>query len=190
MKYFHFASSIVTVTACLALGNSAFATTETFAAFNNYDTGFFHPGDHLDAVGFLGKKMLTDTFDLTSDGFLPGVDIAVSGTATFDILDLANRNNREKISIDLGSISEVAGGQVQDYSVNFDSSDLAGMTILTDINADGILGYTITATKGNFFVTDAELDVTATVPDGGATMALLGLGLLGLSGVARKLHFR
>jgi hypothetical protein len=128
---------------------------------------------------------MSDTFDLTTVGFVVGTDTAVSGSAYFDVTDYLNPNNRDRISIDLGDMT--ASGQVLDYS--FASLDL---NILATIDASGMLGYTITATKGDFFVNDASLTVDASaqsVPDGASTVALLGIALLGLSAAARKFGF-
>jgi hypothetical protein len=192
MKTFNSICITLTGIALLGLGTTAVAGTETFTADNDY-AKIVLPGIHLSAAGILGVKEVDDTFDLTADGFVPGVDTAISGTAYFDVTDYANLNSREKISIDLGSISEITSGTVEDYSFNFDSSGgSSDLTILADINADGLLNYTVTATKGDFFLDDAELQVEATVPggaggisgnavpDGFSTAALLGLGLLGI----------
>ena len=86
------------------------------------------------------------------------------------------------------------------------SQGLTGnISILGDINADGILAYSVTIqnldTSRRSYTEDTYLKIaeltaggdlkprtTGTpVPDGGATLGLFGLGLLGLGAVRRKL---
>ena len=63
---------------------------------------------------------------------------------------------------------------------------------------DGILHYTITATEGDFWLLGGKMVVHARrmgsdgkpVPDAGATVAMLGLSLLGLAAGRRKLASR
>jgi hypothetical protein len=60
---------------------------------------------------------------------------------------------------------------------------------------DGILQYTITATEGDFWLIGGKMVVDARrrggngtpVPDAGATVAMLGLSLLGLAASRRKI---
>ena len=96
----------------------------------------------------------------------------------------------ETVNIDLGSSLYL--GPIE---INFPTSVNGGVlgTVLADLQ-DGKLKYTINAKSGDFIVVSAALLVDASprprnsVPDGGATAALLGLGLLGLSAVGRKLR--
>jgi hypothetical protein len=193
MKNCMLGKGILVGIATLALGGVTFADTQVFTAINDYTDGGANLGPHLSATGH--TQSLTDTFDLTADGFVPGVDTAVAGLAFFDLTDFVDPLNRDRVSIDLGSIDPTGGGAVGDYLFTF--SALGGadaLSILADINADGTLDYEITATRGDFYVDGAELDVRATVPgpasvpDGGATMTLLGMGLFGVSVAGRKIR--
>lgn len=66
---------------------------------------------------------------------------------------------------------------------------------LNDLNADGILSYSvkipnISGNTDDVWLKWAKLEVTTEcrqVPDGGATLSLLGLGLMGLVAVRRRL---
>lgn len=185
--------------ATAVFGSAAFANTQTFTAFNDYDHGILNPGVYLTSTGFLGVSSFSDTFNLTTDGFVPGVDVAVSGSAYFDITDYVNPGDKDRISVDLGSIDELSHGQVHDYTFSFNTAGgTSDLDILADINLDGELDYTVSATKGDFFLSDADLSVQAVVPvsgngngdarvpDGASTFGLLSFGLAGLTSLARK----
>lgn len=73
-------------------------------------------------------------------------------------------------------------------------------SLLGNLSADGILNYTITRTSGEFWVLNACLTAYASdrttggvnntdnrVPDGGLTIALLGMGFICLGAMKRKL---
>jgi hypothetical protein len=180
--------------AAMALTSSAFATTETFSDSISY-SGLLGLGRHLDSLGIVGSKSLSGEFDLTSDGFAPGTDIALSGDASFEIDNLVNGiflKNKMKISLDgITEYNSTINQGVQSFDFSFDDTG-SGITILADVNADGLLDFTINATRGDFFVTEADLNVLATVPDpvtapdGGVTILLFGAGLIGLAAAARK----
>jgi len=171
------------MTASLALAGSARA--DTITVENNYDSTFPYLGYYLTSWGILGPNSLSDVFDLTTQGFVVGVDEATGGTAIFDVTDYLNPGNRDRISIDLDSI-QTEGGKVQDYT--FATLDVG---VLASINDDGTLDYTITATNGDFFVNDAILQVDLDpapdpAPDAASTVALLGAVLVGLPIAARR----
>lgn len=68
----------------------------------------------------------------------------------------------------------------------------AGMTadVLLDINADGMVNYTINATSGEFVVDAAYAQIRVEqrrVPEGGSALALLGLGLIGVDRLRQRL---
>lgn len=69
------------------------------------------------------------------------------------------------------------------------------LNLIMDLKQDGILSYRIEAENGDFYVDYAVLTATVAgptspspvkTPDGGATVAFLGLGLLGLAGINRR----
>lgn len=55
------------------------------------------------------------------------------------------------------------------------------------LEVDGVLRYNIIRTAGDFYFDYAILGVEAHVPDAGSTVALLGIGLLGMGAIRRKL---
>lgn len=78
--------------------------------------------------------------------------------------------------------------------VNFASATLGGAVNLTYL-ADGVLKFSITSAPGSVpsFLTLSALQwttapKTSRVPDGGSMMALLGLSILGLGCVGRRVH--
>jgi hypothetical protein len=75
------------------------------------------------------------------------------------------------------------------YTVHFDASSLQS---LLDDASNGILSYSVTATnvgnvQNDFTFTTASVKVTTrSVPEGGATLTMLGLTLVGFVGFQRK----
>jgi hypothetical protein len=76
------------------------------------------------------------------------------------------------------------------------TSDLVqgSFSLFAAISLDGTLNYTVTRTGGNgFTLASAALTVTANddelaaVPDGGTTLTMLGLGMVGLGALRRRL---
>jgi hypothetical protein len=70
---------------------------------------------------------------------------------------------------------------------------LGSGTLFGSISDDGMLSYRVHRTNGNFTVDSAQLTVLATnpliseaVPDGGTTLTMLGLGMVGLGALRRK----
>ncbi len=59
--------------------------------------------------------------------------------------------------------------------------------IETAINNAGQVSYTITATSGEFYIDAAYMFFSVNVPDNGSSVALLGLALVGVEGLRRKL---
>ena len=70
------------------------------------------------------------------------------------------------------------------------SSETLGGAAFASLAADGSLDYKVTATQGDFWflkaILVADIGEKANVPDGGATLALLGLGVLGLGALHRR----
>ena len=131
-------------------------------------------------------------------GFSPvgsgGTDTAVGGTAAFFVKDAsADDNVTERIEVDLGAALFQAG-DIPDGGKVIASGPLTDVTIIADINDNGLVTWTVKNTGESNVVldhaildVDAEREVITGTPDGGATAMLLGLGTLGLAAMRRKL---
>jgi hypothetical protein len=137
------------------------------------------------------NQSYTGQFNLTDYGFNPATEQIVSANACFTLFDLFGR---ESYDILIDGTSLFSGGSFCGL-INL-RTGITG-SLLASLNVDGILNYTIQRTSGEFWLTNARLTASTgsngggcpnnRVPDGGTTMALLGLGILGLAAVRRKL---
>ena len=91
------------------------------------------------------------------------------------------------------SLSVTLGGspfeQTGSFSGYITLSDSVVGSALFDLSTDGIVFYTITRTSGECTLKNAVLTAQAgsrSVPDGGLTLALLGMSVIGVFGFQRK----
>ena len=119
-------------------------------------------------------------------GYDPVTQTITDAYASFSLV--SNSSEETMVSIDLGDLF----GQ---YLVGFHFTTIGGAVgglALADLDADGIVAYSIQWLSGApFIASDAIISARATdrptdVPDGGATVGLLGLGLAALGFTARK----
>ncbi len=177
--------ALVAGAAVLAAGSSAYAISMTWTDVNTYQNLL------LSSDG-VPRTTKTDFWDITSDGFVPGTDIATAAEATFTLTD--NDPNAETVRIRVPyNVGYLVANGAFESTFTF---GLSSITVLADINADGILYYRVRAMSGDFYFNSASLTVNGErpspndptgVPDGGASVALLGMGLLGLGTLKRKL---
>jgi hypothetical protein len=129
-------------------------------------------------------------------GYNPG-DTIIGATVSFGLWD--NDSAKEQVSFSIGGVSlgSSPGNQISGY--NTFSYDLFSVlsasaldTVLADL-ADGTIDYRVRMANEwryeDVWLKWASLDIrteTLRVPDGGATLALLGLGLLGVAFARRK----
>lgn len=132
-------------------------------------------------------------FDLTLDGFLPGTHEVLEAEVTFAFADGTTPDGDEIVTIvlDLESIPELTDIEVDgSHTAGFDfysySLPVTG-TLMTSLNDDGKLAYSVTITEGTAFLKEARLDARG-VPDSGSSLALLGLGLLTLFSARENLR--
>ena len=148
-------------------------------------------------VGTAGAALYTDTnsyglteinksapvsgeFDITGGpfGYKPSSDQLSDASATFVFAD--TDLNTESLTISL------ANSPVGVVSSSFGA--MVSMSTLSDLISDGKLSFAINAISGEGYLKSAVLSANggAGVPDGGATLTLLGLALLGILGARRK----
>ena len=182
---------LFTLAACLLTGVSASAITYSDLQL---------PNVLLDANN-QATASVTGLFDLENTGSqslesygLPykdraGFDAdtmdAVSGTVEFLVYDISGDLNT--FSINLGNLSLIEDGTFNYYF--YEASDVAA-SLLVGISDTGTLEYKVTAQNDSVFrlggaYLEVEVNGPTSVPDGGASIILLGLGCLGLAGVRR-----
>ena len=132
----------------------------------------------------------TGYFDITSE-YDPTVEKLTYAKAWFLFSDDSLVDGEEWVSVDLGYdtfLDKITFALVG-------SGVITGDTFLT-LDETGKLKYTISRTKGDFWALAAKLMVTTSptsptspsgVPDGGATLMLLGMGLAGIESLRRRM---
>lgn len=156
----------------------------------NVDMAFFGPS----SLGL--KQSYTNSFDILASGYNPARDEITFATATFffgDVEDVFRasscsflKGTTESFTLDLsGDIFKV--GSIPVLFALSDSS--LGTQALLTLSETGKVSYTVTRTSGSFQLGGAVLCAHAeprNVPDGGATVALLGVGLVAVFFAKRR----
>jgi hypothetical protein len=166
------------------LGIAATASSQNSFADSLTDTITYSPSKTISH-----NNEFTDTFDITTQGFVVGTDVVSGGTASFDLSAGTGTSGNYKITIDLGTLAVVDNGGLQDYTFNL------GPGAVSDLNADGKLDFTLFQNNSSmtYLLNSAELDLTynvpanpnsqspvASVPDASSTALLLGSACLSL----------
>ena len=170
----------LTVGSALLIGSNALAITYTDE--NTVDVLFNGTGNNG------GVTSHSSSFNLTP-GYNPVTHTLTSATAVFTMYDV---NGDEGFNITVEGDLFVTQGS---FSASIDVGGSIVGALLGNLDEDGILNYTITRTGGNFWLWNAKLTAegqerqpsTNGVPDGGATLTMLGMGLLGVFSIRRKL---
>lgn len=125
---------------------------------------------------------------LDAAGYDPVTQTITDAVASFSMIS-AQGGDDTKVSIDL---ADLFGEQMVGLHFTTIGGAVTGLA-LSDLDVDGILDYTIRWVSGGpFIASDAILSANATrrpptdVPDGGATVGLLGLGLAAVGFGARR----
>lgn len=140
-------------------------------------------------IGGGGVKSFSYVHDIKLDGFNPGQDLVTDFQLTIDLYDDSRTDGQEKAKIDVPGLFN--DKQVSSFS--YANSEYEGgwsIAGLLKLNIWGTLDITITALKGDFYFADSHLvaygkSSSTTVPEP-STLALLGLGLLGVAAGTRR----
>lgn len=149
-----------------------------------------HDGSELGPDGWADinpGNPYSNTFDLLAQGYSIGQNIA-SGSASFWFRD-QTRNEAAiedfQVVIDGATFVSYLGQLPFGTGLGLELSDALGINLIAILQDTGLLTYSITSNSGNFRLKQASL--TVETPDAAATISLLGLGLLGIAAIRRKM---
>ena len=131
----------------------------------------------------------TGSFNIADQGYNPSAETIISADAEFVLWD--SDSNADGVSVSVGGLQIQPGSTVtQGFSIL--GGSLTGQALL-NLEADGRIGYRIEWLSGDSFKVSAASLIAQTapnsvvgVPDGGMTLALLGLGLVALEWGRRR----
>jgi len=125
--------------------------------------------------------------DITDDGFVPLVDIATNYVLTLSLYDDARGLNELLCEVAFVNQPGVVNSWFYDFTL--ESEDFGASILgLIEVNLLGTLHVSICSVLGDFYFGQSVLTASnncAPVPEP-STMLLLGVGLMGLAGLARK----
>jgi hypothetical protein len=123
-------------------------------------------------------------------GYQPSSESIIFAMAQFTILDWDG--NFEAVEVELGSANFIAASGTFGTGFTTLSGVVSGAAYF-DLNEDGIIAYTIEWVGGHAFTAIAASlnaytapKTPTNVPDGGLTLSLLGMGLVGLGWLSKK----
>jgi hypothetical protein len=153
----------------------------------------FVPATWTDSVGgnvFIGSgDSYSYQHDLTNDGFRPLTDLVTDFSLSINLFDDQDRQ-REFATIDVADVL----GLGNSYTFNFSSNNFShGTTLLglIELNVLGTLSVTINSLYGDFYFGGSKLvagglqDNSRQVPEP-ETLAMFGIGLVGVAAAARR----
>ena len=185
---FHYMASFKSILTAAALAVSATAASATpFVFVDGHLQASSGPGAYVRLESY-GVNSYTNTWDISDEADFSSTLVFDSATASFWFSDDVDSWQDEHVSVDLGAVSSwlnnvEVGGTFASYEL---VSGNLSMTLLADIAADGKLTYTVRADSGDFYLKETQLTVYAHVPDGGSTLMLLGLALVGFAALRRR----
>jgi hypothetical protein len=153
---------------------------------------------HFD-IDVIGVELNSSTpsysgsFDITGPGLGKGYDPVTmqidTAYANFGLWDPIVLGGSESVTIDLGAEPFDSSGSFLGLLI---LGDNVQGNVLLDLDADGILNYTINRTSGSFKVLGAELHAKSSsryecVPDSGGTLAVLSMAMVGLVAYRSKI---
>lgn len=201
-KHTHIITAII-IALCGA--TSAYATMYADADFFGGINSDGNPNGVLISAG--GHPFITSSFDFVADDGTPSFTIG----APYDPLQQGTYSSAlgypvgttiDPMSLFFTFFVRDPNGGLQGEKINLGPLDLifhngsftgsavldfgGNLAVIGDIETDGIVNYRV-RTFGGDFVFDAAFAHFNTVPDGGSTVALLGLTLAGIGFLRRKL---
>ncbi len=163
----------------IELSMSAGGPTGIYSGTFNFD-----PGDN-DANFFTATGFGPASGSYASNfGYTIGTPI-IEGTITFFFKDPADGSETGFVTAafsNVGSITSFANYSVFSQGLEF--------SILTSISTDGKLDYTVTVDSGDLELVAGIGTIVVSVPDNGATIAMLGGSLLGMAAFKKRLSRR
>jgi hypothetical protein len=149
----------------------------------------------IDLIGknISSKTPYIDYFEAPKGKYNPALEKVTSAQVWFSVLDdeMWNpKDKNEKVAIDLGSKPFL--GPYNAYFNPFFGGEISGDDLAT-LDKYGALKYTIRSYEGDFWAAFAKLYVETSpraVPDGGATLMLLGVALAGIESLRRRMAKR
>jgi hypothetical protein len=124
------------------------------------------------------------SFDLKPAGFVPGSMTVTSAYVVFTFWDLPLLGGSEAGNV-RWDLNNSLFGSFTSFSGEFTiSGSLISGSLLGQLNANGVLDYTVIVTRGETWLTNANL--TATVPERTTTALLVGLGAVAVAAVSRR----
>ena len=119
----------------------------------------------------------------------PALETVSVARAWFLVEDDWSRDSKEKVAVDLENQRFVGPSNA---SLNLLGGQISSDALLT-LATTGTLKFTIRRTEGDFLAKEAKLEVETrprVVPDGGATLMLLGVALAGIESLRRRMARR
>ncbi len=150
-------------------------------------TDTFNPTPDIFLTGLinpLGQDSVSWTFDITSDGYLPGTSDPIQSAS----IAMSLRDDTDTIW--WSPIFEFATILVDNdftafWEVDTGTTSIQVESVIT-LTQTGTLDVTLIALVGDFYFEDATLTADTTVVPVPAAVWLFGSGLVGLAGVARR----
>jgi len=167
--------------------SSAFVTGMLLLACQQSKAITFEDFDTLNrSLSVSGTPTFGSELNIAEHNFVPGWSTISSATVTFVLYDDKQQMVTQGYAIELD-------GQATSFSVIGEAQ--LNLNLLSSLNEDGILSYSVTATSGSFWLQSARLIAEGSepespirnVPDGGSTLLLGSLALLALIAAHRRI---
>ena len=129
----------------------------------------------------------TDSFDITNNGYDSKKEKVTFAELWIEAKDDQVSDTWESGSVYLGEDRQLVGARK--VSIDLLKAEVSG-DVLGMLDKDGSLKFTVKREAGDFLVWQAKLvyeTSPTSVPDGGATLMLLGLGLAGIESLRRRI---